>query len=182
MFYTMPALIYLTLLMLVNRSYAFAHLYQKSKMLITMDDLKNRKKQPFDGQDQPAEKDSKNGYSLHKAPDDWIPGNGLLDRYEHLESMSSYWKRILSSKYFWIRVTIYSILQYLAYKVEMGEPFFVIALIFAIYQSMASPSLQDRRNIRSAYSVFNIGKSKHSTIHGDTSFKDLDKQLRSGGF
>lgn len=127
------------------------------------------------------EEDKSSGNYLHKAPDDYVPGGGLLDRYEHMETMKSYWKRILSSYKFWIKMSIYGLLQYLFYLAEFGSVFFSLAFIYAIYASMASPSPQDRKGIRSAYSVINIkNKAKNARIHGDQSFEELDKQLRGG--
>lgn len=122
--------------------------------------------------------------AIYKAPDDFIPGqDGFLDRFEHLESMSSYWKRILASRSFWLKILLYAGLQYLANWIEFGSIFFMLAAMYAIYSSMDSPSPQDRKNIRSAYSVINIkNRAKNARIHGDQSFEQLDKHLRGGGF
>ena len=121
---------------------------------------------------------------MYKATDDWIPGKeGFLDRFEHLETMASYWRRILASRSFWLKMILYAVLQYLANWIEFGSIFFMLAAMYAIYSSMDSPSPQDRKNIRSAYSVINIrNRAKNARIHGDQSFEQLDKQLRGGGF
>ena len=45
---------------------------------------------------------------MYKATDDWIPGKeGFLDRFEHLETMASYWRRILASRSFWLKMILF---------------------------------------------------------------------------
>ncbi|KAJ3305910.1 hypothetical protein HDV03_000752 [Kappamyces sp. JEL0829] len=127
----------------------------------TLHDLQQRRQEPSAG------------YSLHRAPDDYVPGNGLLDRYTFIESWPGWFRRHLRSRLFWFRLAAYLALQYGAIQVEFGQPFFVVSLVYFIYISMGR---EDRNGVRSAYSVFN--KGPHRTLHGDLTAKELDRQLR----
>jgi Uncharacterized conserved domain (SAYSvFN) len=106
-----------------------------------------------------------------------LEGNGLIDRYEYLESWGSMFKRNFTSKSVWARILIYGFLQYYANTMEMGEPFAMLALMYFMAYSLSSGP-QSRDKVRSAYSIFN--KGEHKTIHGDTTNESLDKQLRCG--
>lgn len=112
-------------------------------------------------------------YSIISTPKDYVVGNGLVDRYRHLETLPSYLKRHLTSTQFWFRSIIYLFIQYCMYKIEFGQMFFMASCLYFMYKSLG----KREDDIRSAYAVFNKGKE----IHGGMSAKEFDKQLRGGG-
>ena len=120
------------------------------------------------------EEDRPSPFSIIKTPDNYVPGNGLLDRYEYMETLSSWIKRHLKSRTFWMRFIGFATLQYFAALVDLGTPFFVLAMLYFMWISMS----ENRTGIRSAYSVFN--KGPNARIHGDLTSKELDRQLRGG--
>ena len=115
---------------------------------------------------------------LYAAPEGHLEGNGLIDRYEYLESWESFLKRNFKSTGVWARIIIYLVLQYFANQIEMGQPLLMVAVMYFMAYSLSSAP-QSRDKIRSAYSVFNKGNYK--SLHGDTTRESLDRQLRFGG-
>jgi hypothetical protein len=108
------------------------------------------------------------GFHTIKTREGFVPGNGLLDKTTFMESFPQYFRRITRKKMFWFKIIIYIILQYFSiYVLEMGDVFFMIAVLYLVSNSLGTRS----QGQRSAYSVFN---KKQERIHGDKKFDARD--------
>lgn len=103
-----------------------------------------------------------------KVPEGYVPGNGLLDKTIFMESFPHYFRRITRRKSFWFKLIVYIIFQYFSiYFLEMGDVFFMVAVLYLISNSLGTRS----EGQRSAYSVFNKNQER---LHGDKKFDARD--------